>query len=204
MQLRFATDLSADEYVRQKAWKDARLDCCPLHPKGGCGFARHGTYRRKFPNGTKIARWYCAMGHTTFGLLPDCLSSRLSGSLIEVEAVVAEVENSPSQEAATNKFRPDIGFVGILRWIRRRTSLVQSTLIMLIELFPALLTDCPPLSPLLDLFLMSNMYCLNLEYMPQHIYTSYPRPSGLLPVLNLKSLKKIIPNTKRGLTHRRK
>jgi len=144
MQLRFATDLSADEYVRQKAWKDARLDYCPLHPKGGCGFARHGTYRRKFPNGTKIARWYCARGHTTFGLIPDCLSSRLSGSLIEVETVVAEVENSPSQEAAAAKLRPDIGFVGVLRWIRRRIFLVRYTLIMLIELFPALLTDCRP------------------------------------------------------------
>ncbi len=44
MQLRFATDLSAQQYVRQQAWKDAQLDNCPLHPKGGCGFARHGTY----------------------------------------------------------------------------------------------------------------------------------------------------------------
>ena len=26
MQIRFATDLSADEYVRRRAWKDARLE----------------------------------------------------------------------------------------------------------------------------------------------------------------------------------
>jgi hypothetical protein len=157
MQMRLATDLSADEYVRQKAWKDAKLNCCPLHPEGGCGFARHGTYRRKFPDGAKITRWYCAKGHTTFGLLPDCLSSRLSGSLIEVEAVIVEVENSPSQEAAADKLRPDTGFVGVLRWIRRRISLVRSTLIMLIELFPTLLADCQPT-------ISSFRFALNVEY----------------------------------------
>jgi hypothetical protein len=48
MQLRFATTLSAQQYVRQQAWKYAQLDNCPLHPKGGCGFARHGTRSTKF------------------------------------------------------------------------------------------------------------------------------------------------------------
>jgi|LGVC01.1.fsa_nt_gb hypothetical protein len=142
MQMRFATDLSADEYVRQKAWKHARLDNCPLHPKGGCGFAKHGTYTRKFPDGTKIPRWYCLDGHTTFSLLPDCLASRLSGSLTEVEAVIAKVESSPSQEAAAHHLRPYIELPGILRWIRRRTFLVKAALIMLIELFPSLLAGC--------------------------------------------------------------
>ena len=80
MQLRYATDLSAEEYVRQKAWKDAKLENCPIHPKEKCGFTKNGTYKRKFPDGTKIARWYCPDGHQTFSLLPDCLSSRLSGS----------------------------------------------------------------------------------------------------------------------------
>jgi hypothetical protein len=142
VQIRFATDLSADEYVHLKAWKDARLDNCPLHPNGGCGFARHGTYTRKFPDGTKIARWYCRPGHTTFSLLPDCLASLLSGSLIEVEAVIAKVENSPSQEAAAYNLRPDIELPGVLRWIRRRTFLVEVALIMFIELFPSLLAGC--------------------------------------------------------------
>jgi hypothetical protein len=120
MQIRFATDLSADEYVRQRAWEKARLDTCPLHSEGGCGFAGHGAYPRQTPKGTKIARWYCPDGHSTFSLLPDCLSSRLPGSLIEVETVIDAVENAPSQEAA-----------------------VRTSLRILTKLFPVL-QDCRP------------------------------------------------------------
>lgn len=144
MQLRFVTDLSAEEYVRQQAWKDARLDTCPLHPKGGCRFAGHGTYARKYPAGTKIARWYCADGHRTFGLIPDCLCSRLSGTLADVEAVVDLVEKSPSQNAAADHTRLDINLPGALRWIRRRLFLVKASLILLIEYFPHLFSGCMP------------------------------------------------------------
>ena len=144
MQIRFATDLSAEEYVRQRAWKDARLNTCPIHSKGGCGFASHGTYSRQTPEGTKIARWYCPEGHTTFSLLPDCLCSRLPGPLIDVETAVNEVENAPSQEAAVYDLRLDISLNGVLRWIRRRVFLVRTTLTLLIELLPILLQNCTP------------------------------------------------------------
>ena len=144
MQIRYATDLSAEQYVRQEAWKDAKLDSCPLHPEGGCGFSKNGTYRRKYPQGTKIARWYCSLGHTTFSLLPDCLASRLSGSLGEVEAVIVEVENSPTQEKAADNIRLDIELPGVLRWIRRRVKLVQTALSMLIELMPSIVSGCDP------------------------------------------------------------
>jgi len=144
MQMRFATDLSADEYVRRQAWRDAALDNCPLHSKGGCGFASHGTYTRQAPQGTKIARWYCPDGHSTFSLLPDCLSSRLPGSLIEVETAIDEVENASSQEAAVHDLRLDVGLTGVLRWIRRRLFLVRATLTLLIELLPILPEDCTP------------------------------------------------------------
>ena len=141
MQIRFATDLSADEYVRQQAWKDAALDNCPIHSKEGCGFTRHGTYSRQTPEGTKIARWYCPDGHSTFSLLPDCLSSRLPGSLIEVETAINKVENAPSQEAAAYEFRIDVGLSGVLRWIRRRLFLIHTTLRLLTKLVPAF-HDC--------------------------------------------------------------
>ena len=59
MQIRYATNLSAEQYVQQQAWHAATLSQCPLHPQGGCRFSKHGTYPRKFPEGTKIARWYC-------------------------------------------------------------------------------------------------------------------------------------------------
>ncbi|MBT8369123.1 MAG: hypothetical protein KJP23_30890, partial [Deltaproteobacteria bacterium] len=94
MQIRYATNLSAEQYVRQQAWHAATLNHCPLHPQGGCRFCKNGSYRRKFPDGAKIARWYCADGHMSFSLLPDCLASRLPGTLLEIEDVVAKVENS--------------------------------------------------------------------------------------------------------------
>lgn len=188
--MRFATDLSAAEYVCRQAWKDAILDNCPLHPKGGCGFAGHGTYDRKFPQGTKIARWYCPEGHKTFSLLPDCLSSRLPGTLIEVEAVINRVENSPSQEAAAEKLRLDIGFVGVLRWIRRRLFLVRSALTMLIELLPALPQNCTPT-------ISSFQAVLGVEYVlpalrmhaDSHLHI-LPPPVGFAPCPQDKKLKK--------------
>ncbi len=146
MQIRFATDLSADEYVRQRAWEDAQLDRCPLHPEGGCSFARHGTYNRKTPDGTKISRSYCPEGHCTFSLLPDCLSSRLPGSLIEVETAINEVENAPSQEAAVRTLRIDVELTGVLRWIRRRLFLIRTTLNLLTELVPVLQSCRPSIS----------------------------------------------------------
>lgn len=144
MQLRFATDLSAREYVRREAWKKARLDICPLHPDGGCGFHKNGTYRRKYPEGTKIARWYCSIGHQTFSSLPDCLSARLPGTLEQVEDVIEEVEASPSQEDAVQRIRLDIFLPGALRWVRRRIVPIRSALTMLIELIPSMFSTCDP------------------------------------------------------------
>lgn len=138
MQLRFATNISVEQYIQQEAWRDAKLDQCPLHPEGGCKMGRHGTYRRKSPDGAKIARWYCPEGRTTFGMLPDCLCSRLSGTLIEVETVISQIEAASSQEAAANRMRLDISLPGVLRWMRRRLFLIRSSLILLIELLPSL------------------------------------------------------------------
>ncbi len=144
MQLRYTTNLSADEYVRQKAWRFAKLEKCPLHPGGGCGFSRHGRYPRTKPNGAKIARWYCKLGQMTFSLLPDCLSSRLPGTLIEVEDIVAKVEESASQENALKWFRIEVTLPCLLRWVRRRVSCVQEALTMLIALLPDHFSGCLP------------------------------------------------------------
>jgi hypothetical protein len=52
-----------------------------MHPRQQCGFVRHGTYARKTPAGTLIARWYCRLGHCTFSLLPDHLAARFPDTL---------------------------------------------------------------------------------------------------------------------------
>jgi hypothetical protein len=190
MQLRFATTLSAQQYVRQQAWKDAQLDNCPLHPKGGCDFARHGTYPRKYPPGIKIPRWYCRMAHQTFSLLPDCLASRLSGTLIEVEDVIDKVENSPSQESAVANLRIDIELAGVLRWIRRRLFLVRCALSLLIKLLPSLPAGC-------SASISSFRSALGVKYVLPELRiraSSYlhmlPPPVGFGPRPTAKKLKK--------------
>lgn len=142
VQLRFQTGLTSEDYVSRQAWREASLPRCPNHPRGGCSLARHGTYRRKTPTGTRIARWYCPESHMTFSLLPDCLAARLSGTLDELEHVVAVAERAPSLEAAANTLRLDIELPGALRWLRRRTRLVQRCLVVLIGLLPNHLANC--------------------------------------------------------------
>jgi hypothetical protein len=120
------------------------LKHCPLHPEGGCEFARHTPYERVSPPGCLIPRWYCRTAHTTFSLLPDFLCSRLTGTLAEVEAVVAAVEAAPTQEAASEAVRRDIELPGALRWLRRRVRLVHAGLAAAIGLLPDVLAGCQP------------------------------------------------------------
>jgi hypothetical protein len=144
VQLRYECGLTGEEYVNQQAWCNASLTRCPLHPQGGCGFARHGTYQRLSPSGTLIARWYCPQGHRTFSLLPDCLAARLPGTLIEVEAVVKRVEQAGSLEAACSTLRLDIYLPGALRWVRRRVQAIHASLSVLMGLMPERFSGCEP------------------------------------------------------------
>ena len=143
MQLRYETGLTGEQYVRAQAWRDATLKRCPNHPHGNCSLARHGTYTRKSPRGTHIARWYCPESHTTFSLLPDCLAARLPGELDEVEAVVAHAEHAPSLAAVANELRRDaVELPGAMRWVARRVRLVHHVLSIVIGLLPDLLARC--------------------------------------------------------------
>jgi hypothetical protein len=145
VQLRFETGLTGEDYVTREAWREARLSRCPLHAHGGCEFARHGTYARKTPAGTKISRWYCPLGHCTFSLLPDHLASRFPGTLEQIEQVVATVEHAPSVEAAANALRSDpITLPSALRWVRRRLAPVRKALTILVGMFPQRLLGCAP------------------------------------------------------------
>ena len=143
MQLRYETGLTGEQYVKAQAWRAARLERCPNHPHGGCSFARHGTYARKVPRGTQIARWYCRESHTTFSLLPDCLAARFPGELDEVEAVVAHAEQAESLAAAANALRRDaVELPGAERWVARRVRLVHHVLTIVIGLLPEPLARC--------------------------------------------------------------
>jgi len=141
MQIRYVTELTVKEYIKQKAWKQAELEHCPFHPKGGCGLAKHGTYPRKFPEYCLIARWYCPTAHQTIGLLPDFFSSRLPGTLDEVEQTVNNAQKHKTQEDAAEFLRPDITLPSALRWLRRRMKYVKEALIATAGL---LMPGCPP------------------------------------------------------------
>lgn len=145
VQLRFDTGLAGEQYVIRELWRQARLQRCPLHPRGGCGFAGHGTYARKSPQGTRIARWYCPQGHQTFSLLPDHLAARFPGTLSDIEQVVAAAERSSSVQACADQLRPDpVSLPSAMRWVRRRLCLVCPLLPIVVAMVPQQLQGCAP------------------------------------------------------------
>lgn len=181
MQLRHHTKHTSEEYVTQKAWREASLDRCPVHPGGGCGLSRHGTYGRVEPPGVRIARYYCPLAQQTFSLLPDCLSSWLRGSLDEVEQVVLKVEVSSSVEKAADALRPDLELPGAVRWVRRRLSGVRAALLALITLFPGDLGAAAKLHEVREC-LGSERALVELRGIGTLHLLALPRPLGFCPV----------------------
>jgi hypothetical protein len=183
VQLRYQTGLTSDEYVNRQAWRDATLSRCPRHPQGGCGFRRHGSYRRQHPAGTRIARWYCRQAAQTFSLLPDCLAARYSGTLAEIEAVVRVVEQARSLESAADRLRPQIELPGAVRWARRRVRAVQGTLTTLRGLLPELLAQCPATLSAFGERLGTEAVLPTLRTLAADFLDQLPPPLGLRPPL---------------------
>lgn len=84
----------------------------------------------------RITRYYCPTAHETFSLLPDCLASRFPGDLDDLERVVAHVDAARSIEAAADGLRPDIVLPSAVRWVRRRLTLLRTTLLAVVTLLP--------------------------------------------------------------------
>lgn len=182
VQLRFHSGQTSEDYVTQQGWRNASLPCCPLHPKGGCGFACHGTYERVDPPGTRIARWYCPQGHRTFSLLPDHLAARFPGTLPDIEQVVATVERAPSVEAAANALRQDdISLASALRWVRRRVRLVHTVLTILVSLLPDLCLGSPPTVQAFRTRLACEPVLIALRHRACIHLQALPRPLGFRP-----------------------
>jgi hypothetical protein len=181
VQLRYKTGLTSSEYVTREAWRDATLARCPRHPQGGCRFARHGTYARVSPPGTRIARWYCPQAQQTFSLLPDCLAARWSGTLVEIEAAVDHSEAASSLQAATVDYRLEVELAGVLRWLHRRRQAVATILVLVRGLLPShFLNVAPTLAAFrTHLGLVWVLWALR-ELAAEHL-PSLPPPLGFRP-----------------------
>jgi hypothetical protein len=141
MQLLWECPLTDERYVTERVWEHAILECCPFHPGGSCGLKKLGSYGRVKPQGVRVPRWLCPKQRASISLLPSFLAARLSGTLAEVEDVVATVEDAGSIAAAVDVVLPPdtdhpIGLVGALRWIRRRVVAVRAALRAIVTLEP--------------------------------------------------------------------
>jgi len=191
VQLRLVSGHTSSDYVTLQVWRNASLLRCPLHPNGHCGFTRHGTYARVDPPGTRIARWYCRKGHSTFSLLPDHLAARFPGTLAQIEEVAAVVEVSASLEAAANTVRTDdVTLATALRWIRRRTRLVRTTLIAIVSLLPDLCLGTAPTIHALRLLLASESVLMTLRETTALHLAGLSRPLGFRSPLGARGGRK--------------
>jgi hypothetical protein len=134
------------------------------------------------PPGTRIARWYCRQGHSTFSLLPDHLAARFPGTLAQIEEVVAVVENAPSLELAANTLRPDdVSLATALRWIRRRLRPVRINLIAVVSLLPDLFLGTAPSIHAFRLLLGAESALVALRAISAPHLAALSRPLGLRP-----------------------
>lgn len=143
VQIRWLPPSADGQYVAEQAWRWAVLDACPFHGDGGCGLARHGSYRRAHPEGARVARFRCPVRGVTISLLPTFLAARLSSTLDEVEHVIDAVETSASLAEAVERVRPAdeheaVTSISAARWVRRRLRPIRAALLALVTLMPEL------------------------------------------------------------------
>ena len=180
MQLRHETTLTSEQYVTEEDWRRARLDRCPRHPEGGCGLARHGTYRRVKPWGLRVARWYCPTAGETFSLLPDCAAARLSGSLDEVERVVVAAETVGVGAAAAELRLTEVELPAARRWLARRRRGVQAAVLALMTALPGRLGREPKILALRRV-LSTERALVALRGIGADLLSVLPAPVGLRP-----------------------
>jgi hypothetical protein len=128
----------------------------------------------------RIARYYCPTAHETFSLLPDCLASRFPGDLDDLERVVADVEAARSIEAAADRLRPDIVLPSAVRWVRRRLTLVRTTLLAIVTLLPDLAGREARVA-VVRAALTTDHALLALRTRAAWLLAALPRPLGFAP-----------------------
>jgi hypothetical protein len=183
MQYPWQSPVADERYVAERAWERAVLDTCPFHPEGGCGLQKLGTYRRVAPAGTRVARWWCPSARRSVSLLPSFLAARWSGTLDEVEAVVAAVEQAGSIAAAVDIVHPAdaeaaLGLEGAKRSIGRRVRAVRAALVAIITLLPERLVGVPATLSHLRAALSTDRVLVALRAQAGRHLASLPTPLG--------------------------
>jgi len=117
VQIVFDSGHTSESYVIEEGWRDASIERCP---RCRATIPRHGTYARKVPDGTRIARFYCRPCKMTVSSLPSFLAAGYSETLAVQKGAVASVGAHPTFDAAARAMRPDIELQGARRWLRRR------------------------------------------------------------------------------------
>lgn len=145
MQLRFETELTAEEYVSREEWRNASFPpCLKGHCGRDCGLMRHGTYGRKTPVPMRVARFDCRDCQTTISCLPDFAAARRRGSLQEIEDAMIVLAEAPSRWAAARRLFPHRDELSnAVRGLRRAFTAVSVFLAAVVTLRPDLFRGTP-------------------------------------------------------------
>lgn len=142
----------------------------------------------------RVARWYCPKAQTTFSLLPDCLSSRLTGSLDEVERAVA-LSESVGVEAGAQALRVgDVELPGVLRWLPRRRRGVRAALLALVTALPGRLGAVAEVLAIRSVLDTDRALVALREIGADHLH-ALPHPLGFQP------LRQVMPKGESALQH---
>ena len=130
-----------------------------------------------------MARWWCPLARKSISLLPAFLAARLSGTLDEVEAVVAAVEQEGGVTAALENVHPAdadgaIGLQGAVRSMRRRVRAVRAALLAVITLMPERFTGTPATIEGLRMALSTERVLVTLRELAAGHLPALPAPLG--------------------------
>jgi hypothetical protein len=128
----------------------------------------------------RVARWYCPEAQMTFSLLPDCLSSRLGGSLDEAEGAVVAAESSGVEAAAQVLRVEEIELPGALRWLRRRRRGVRAAVLALVTAMPGRLGTVAEVRAIRSVLGTERALVALREIGADHLH-ALPAPLGLRP-----------------------
>jgi hypothetical protein len=129
----------------------------------------------------RVARWYCPAAQMSFSLLPDCLSSRLRGSLDDAERVVAASESLGVEAAAQALRVEEIELPGALRWLRRRRRGVRSAMLALVTAMPGRLGTVAEVRAIRAVLDTERALVALREIGADHLH-ALPPPIGLRPL----------------------